>query len=247
MEADFRLARRPAACGASNCYSDFFKTFCEANFLPFNYDSLPEISLVRLGRWYPHDGYGLPVQAEPSRLKPSESADPKSTSLVLHLHGSFCVYTSTFETEGDPGDAIDPLGRAPYIFDPDSISLCFPQYGRVLSDSGYERIERRVVAPVPDKAHDLKQAFVRATYAKALPLVRASGTLVAVGYSFNSYDRASYDPVLQALDESRERTLTVVSPQAGELVDKIGAEYHTLQVKPINKTFKSWAADSFRC
>ncbi len=67
-----------------------------------------------------------------------------------------------------------------------------------------------------------------------------------MGYSFNSHDRASYDPVLQALLESRERRLILVSPNASELRDRIKGEYSHLEVEAIDKTLKNWAADSFR-
>ncbi len=250
MEADFRLACGLASSGASNCYSEFFKTFDGANFLTFNYDSLPEIFLFRLMRWYPHDGYGLPVAAELAPLQADQFAGLKSTCLVLHLHGSFCVYTSEFEIRHNPGDAIawlDRLGRPRYGFDPDSISLCFPPYRRAMSSTGRVPIEERVIAPIPDKAHELKQPFIAEAYRKACSLVRQSGTLVTIGYSFNSYDRPSYQPVLQALDESPGRKLIVVSPKASEPAARISKEYPRLHVVPIERTLKSWAADSFRC
>src|SRR5207245_10889609 len=124
-------------------------------------------------------------------------------SLVLHLHGSFCVYTSEYEIRRNPGDAIAslvPLERPRYGFDPDSISFCFAPYRPSMSSTGRVAIEERVIAPIPDKAQKLNQPFISETYGKACSFVRESGTLVAVGYSFNSYDRSSYQPVLQALD-----------------------------------------------
>ncbi len=250
MEADYALAWGLARSDRSDCFSEFFRAFPDASFLTFNYDSLPEIFLFRLGRWYPHDGYGLPVEAQLSPLKPTEFAALKSTSLVLHLHGSFCVYPCEFEVKPTSGDGIawlNRLERPRYGFDPESIGVCFNPYRCAMPSTGRVPIEERVIAPIPDKAEGLKQPFISETYCRACSLVRESGILVAVGYSFNSYDRPSYQPVLQALDESCERKLIVVSPQAGELVDKIRAEFHALQVKPINKTFKGWAANSFRC
>src|SRR5579871_1366751 len=56
-EADYRIATLIASGAASNCYRRFFDAFAGSNFLTFNYDSLPETFLYRLGRWYPHDGY----------------------------------------------------------------------------------------------------------------------------------------------------------------------------------------------
>jgi hypothetical protein len=93
---------------------------------------------------------------------------------------------------------------------PDSISNVFSPYRRILPDHSYETPDRRVIAPVPNKGPDLQRAFVSEIFSKARSLVRESGTLVAVGYSFNNHDSASYAPILQALDASRERKLIVV-------------------------------------
>ena len=120
----------------------FFETFAGSNFVTFNYDSLPEIFLHRAKRWYPHDGYGVPVEVE--RLLGTTDADNRnSTSLVLHLHGSFCVHTSENEIRRNPRNAIswlEPLATPRYSFDPDSISHCFPSYRQTMSSTGYVRI-----------------------------------------------------------------------------------------------------------
>ncbi|HME00909.1 MAG TPA: hypothetical protein VKM93_26810 [Terriglobia bacterium] len=191
----------------------------------------------------------MPVETDLAALKPIEFAERASTCVVLHLHGSFCVYTSEFDIKRNPGDEMEwlnQLDRPRYSFDPDSITSCFPPYRPATSRTGRVSIEERVIAPIPDKADALKLPFISETYRKACSLVRESGVLVAVGYSFNNHDRPSYEPILHALDKSRERTLIIVSPQARKLADKIGAEYRTLRVRPINKTFKGWAEDSFR-
>ena len=250
MDADSRLAEQLASSGTSNCYREFFERFPEANFITFNYDSLVEIFLFRMGRWYPEDGYGLPVEVELAHLKPTEFTAMRSKSLVLHLHGTFCVYTSEFEIKPDFGDSIpwlNRLERPAYRFDPDEISFCFTPYRGMMSNTGYVRIEERVIAPIPDKASQLNQPFISETYDKACSFVRKSGTLVVIGYSFNRNDAASYDAILRALAQSRERKLILVSPQAIELAAKIRAEYNSLQLKPIDKSFKDWAGDSFRC
>ena len=115
-----------------------------------------------------------------------------------------------------------------------------------MSRTGRVSVEERVIAPVPDKNKGLKANFIRESYAKALPLVRQSGRLVAVGYSFNPYDRISYGRVLDTLAESNDRALFIVSPEAGELAKRISAEYPTLRVQAIGKTFREWAAEAFR-
>lgn len=248
MEADYRLATGLSSSDETNCYRDFFQQFAESNFITFNYDSLPEILLHREKRWYPHDGYGVPVEVEPA-LGVKGTGNQDSTSLVLHLHGSLCVYSVSHEIKRDTGDAISwlrRLGSPRYRFDPDSISHCFPLYGRAMSSTGRIPVEERVIAPVPNKAQHLKEPFISTTYNRACSLVRDSGTLAAIGYSFNRHDSASFGPILQALSESVDRKLVVVSPNASNLVEDISRAYNSLQITPVGKTFKAWAEDSFR-
>jgi hypothetical protein len=244
---DYYIAQRLATAQKSNSYRRFFEHFDRAQFLTFNYDSLPEIFLSQSGRWFPEDGYGVPVQTQLASL-----AEPRigaqSSSLVIHLHGSACVFTIESRIIGNPVGGIAELVHLDeplYAFDPYSISHCFPRYGRVVSVTGHTRPDERVIAPIPDKSQDIRQAFVQKSYSVALPIVRQTGVLVAVGYSFNPYDCISYHRILEALGQSKERTLFVVSPQAGELVKRISKEYPCLRIRPIEKTFKAWAADSF--
>jgi len=248
MEADYRLAQKLASSNTPNSYRKFFEEFSDAEFLTFNYDSLPEIFLAQLRRWCPEDGYGVPVATE-RQFGANLPAGARSASLVLHLHGSLCVYAAEDEIRGTPFERVAELihrGRPLYTFDADSITPCFPGYRRKMSNTGRVGIEERVIAPVPDKNEDLKQAFIRETYAKALSLLRETGTLVAIGYSFNVHDRVSYAPLLEALARSSERTLTIVSPQANEVRDRIAEEYPRLRVEVVQKTVREWAGDSFQ-
>src|SRR5882762_196283 len=244
MGADYYIAERLASSRTSNSYRRFFDHFSDAQFLTFNYDSLPEIFLLQSGRWFPEDGYGVHVQTERASLgKPVTHV--KSSSLVIHLHGSACVFPIESEIKGNPVGGIAAelihLEEPLYAFDPDSITNCFRGYGRVMSITGHRRPDERVIAPIPDKSQDLKQAFIQKSYAVALPLIRKAGVVVAVGYSFNPYDRVSYHRILEALGQSKERTLFIVSPQAGEAAKRISSEYPALRVRPIGKTFGGWA------
>lgn len=240
MDADRDVAEKLASSSQTlDCYREFFRKFAGAQFLSFNYDSLPEIFLTQLGRWHPEDGYGVPVATE-RQSGTSLAADATSASLVLHLHGSLCVFTAEFGILGNR------RGHSLYGFDADSITRFFPGYRRMMSNTGYVRIDERVVAPVPDKSEGLKQDFVRETNLKAAALIREAGTLVTLGYGFNIHDRSSYDPILQALERSHDRTLFIVSLKARTLAPRIAAEYPSLRVKPIGKAFRTWAADSFR-
>ena len=84
MKADYYLAFRLASAEAPNCYKDFFEEFAETHFLTFNYDSLIETFLFRSRNWYPHDGFGLKVDA---RLQPEASDLGNQTSKFNGRHG----------------------------------------------------------------------------------------------------------------------------------------------------------------
>ncbi len=236
-QADHYIGREVASDGNLNCYRNFFETFADSSFVTFNYDSMPETILYRLGRWYPHDGYGVPVVA---RLPPRhEFADKKSTSLVLHLHGSLCVRTS--ETRRD-GGRIFSREVPRYTFDPYSNSASFIPYGR---EAVGDDVESQIIAPVWDKSQGLKRSFINETYTKALGLVRSLDTAVAIGYSFNDHDRASYAPLLRTLGETTNKRLVVVSPDARTIARKVGEDFPYLSIKPQEATFGQWASASF--
>jgi hypothetical protein len=94
MEADYRLGPRllPTGCRPDNSYAAFFARFSSSSFLTFNYDSLVEIFLSHHGRWHPEDGFGVRVRTEFRPLRKPSAPGTKSTSFVLHLHGSLCLH-----------------------------------------------------------------------------------------------------------------------------------------------------------
>lgn len=248
MEADYRIAQKLATSASSNSYREFFKTFSDAQILTFNYDSLPEIFLSQEGRWRPEDGYGVPVRTELAFGMPPVP-DARSSSLVIHLHGSACVFTIESEILGDPTAGVAELvlrEKPLYGFDPDSTSHCFPRYRRLMSRTGYVSVRERVIAPVPDKSEGLKEAFIRQSYENAVRLIQQVGSIINIGYSFNPYDRTSYARLLDALKQTVDRKLVIVSPQAREVAQRLSTEYPELRVHPVGKTFGQWAADSFR-
>lgn len=85
MEADYYLASALAASEESNCYRKLFEVFSGSDFLTFNYDSLSEICLFHMRRWFPDDGYGVPVetQLEELAVKNVLPSDRRSQSMVL--------------------------------------------------------------------------------------------------------------------------------------------------------------------
>jgi hypothetical protein len=111
--------------------------------------------------------------------------------------------------------------------------------------AGPDNVDDRIIAPVPDKSDGLKQVFVRDTYAKALALVRSSGTLVSIGYSFNDHDCLSYERLLQALAESSDRRLVIACPDAHTIAKKLRSRFPLLSIEPVDKTFKEWVVASF--
>jgi hypothetical protein len=242
--ADYRIAKELASGKTANCYQKFFSSFMHCRFLTFNYDSLPETFLFRLGSWHPHDGYGVRVLAPP-RPNTERSVLRSSSALVLHLHGSLCIRTEEYELRRESANAMPMLTErdAPqYAFAPSSIADNFPSCD---SGAGSDDVEDRVIAPIPSKAQELSKPFIRNTYTKADALVRDSDIVVVIGYSFNPHDRASYQPLLQALCSSPGRRLLVVSPDAGTIANAIRPAFPKLSIEAAEATFKQWVDASF--
>src|ERR1017187_668452 len=154
--ADYRIAQELASGKRANCYLEFFTRFMRCNFLTFNYDSLPETFLFRLGCWYPHDGYGVRVLA-PQGPNAEESIQGRSGALVLHLHGSLSIRTDEYEIRRESADAMGMLTKrdAPrYTFAPSSIGGNFPGLD---GSAGSDDVEDRVIAPIPNKARAMKE------------------------------------------------------------------------------------------
>jgi hypothetical protein len=246
MKADYYLV--PALLqNDTNCYATFFRDFEGSSFLTFNYDSLPEAFLFRSGKWYPHDGYGLPVEAELTPYGQDDFEVSPSSSLVLHLHGSLCVYTCEFELVPSKGMSLIQQRKSPkFYFDPHSITSLFTPYGRVGFDAfAYEEIELRVIAPIPDKAGELKKQFVSAMYSKVKELVSDTSTLVSIGYGFNRFDKESYGPLLDALSRNHSATGVIVSPDAPDIRRRLSLEYRGIKWLGFVGTFRRWVDSDY--
>ena len=251
MKADYYLPQEllPSGSRPGNCYARFFERFSGCQFLTFNYDSLPEIFLLRRGDWYPHDGYGVPVQVELGIGADPAILSKQTSRFVLHLHGSLCVYAREWELNVRPGSPTQWLEKRQepvYVFDPDSIGKLFPPYERVQpTPGGYARVEERVIAPVLDKTENLKEVFVRAVQARAAEILRMSGQVVAIGYRFNPLDRVSYKALLYALSEAERPHITLVSPHARESLDRLSSLHSTITWGAFGGGFKDWAKAGF--
>ena len=247
MDADHYVAGSLAQLGGSTCYSELFDRFAGSNYLTFNYDSLLEILLLRRKQWLPDDGFGVPVQTS-VQFGVTLPSDQESASKVLHLHGSLCLNFTEFDMLGNPADDtawLDPSAPTRFIFDPDCLSDDFWPYLRVAPSLHHQPANSRVIAPVPNKGPLLAQRFSEAIYEGARTLTEESGTLISIGYSFNSHDRESYGPILKALIKSQNRRLVIVSPDAAGSAQRIRAQYPGLQIDAVAKTFKEWVVSCF--
>jgi len=254
MEADYRIAPRllpdqGKSPSQINSYGVFFERFNDCCFLTFNYDSLPELFLLRYGVWDPRDGYGVPVQAEPASLMTIEPFRESESTLVLHLHGSLCIYTSSHDLTTEPGSSIRWLVKkkaASYIFDPDSISSLFFPFGRMLPQAtGYVPLEDRVIAPTPDKTDNLRTNFIQAVHCRAKEILASSQRVIVIGYRFNELDRSSYDHLLLAFAESKEPVAVLVSPDAEILRTHLSGRYPRIQWVAQPRSFEQWVQAGF--
>jgi hypothetical protein len=230
MKADYDLLERLLShSGAKrNCYSKFFERFAGSHFLTFNYDSLPELFLLHQNQWNPQDGYGVTVACEIYPHRKSHENRP-STSLVLHLHGSFCLYTSGYTLEEVPGENVALLRQREQLqfrFDPDKIGTLFFPFKRVPPDHAWDLPESRVIAPVPDKTEGIKKEFVSEVYRRADELLRsATLPVVAIGYSFAS--------------------VLLISPDAVRMGEMLSLEFPRVNFESLEHTFKSWVEAGF--
>lgn len=251
MKADYYIANKlllDKQC-SKNCYSKFFNDFQQSSFLTFNYDSLPETFLLRLGSWFPHDGYGVPVEIgfnwsigiDENKIK--EHLAKNSKSFVLHLHGSLCIYIKDFEIENN---LIKIKDNPIFKFNPNSIGNNYHPYEGAQLDPSYSpNIEERVIAPIPDKSNDLKNDFIKQMYAKARELLTNTNKIVVIGYNFSINDKSSYYPLLEHVSKKRNGKILIVSPSASEIKNRLKNEYLSIEWLSVDATFKEWVDSDY--
>jgi hypothetical protein len=251
MRADYKIG--PELCrrvgDAGNPYVTFLRKFASASFLSFNYDVLLELLLFRLGAWRPDDGFGVRIRAQlkptggGASCSPVDGLPDRSSSSVLHLHGSYSIYPGEFDYVQKSAGAtnrIDIQAREePYfVFD----HYLFPPFAGATPGLDYVPVQARVIAPIPDKAEGLKAAFVQKVYEKAVDLLQRSKRVAALGYRFNERDAESYRPLLEAIAGG---SILVVSPDADESVRRLILEYPNIAWTPLARRFAEWAALGF--
>jgi hypothetical protein len=231
-----------------NCYLRFLNSFPESHFVTFNYDSLVEILLFHLRRWCPRDGYGVEVNVE-YEYQPSDYVEKPSSQLVLHLHGSLCIFTERARTTRTKADAMDMLElreHPVFHFAPEEITFRFPPFNSVWPRlSGYEFLHERVIAPVPNKAEGLNKAFIQDVYTRAKELLSSSERLIAIGYRFNENDEESYGPLLETFRLNKHACGIIVSPEASKITGRLTSNYRDIRWIPKRLTFQEWAYQNF--
>jgi len=259
MGADHWLI--PTLLESLGCYNRFFEKFKDHQFLTFNYDSLVECFLMKLGYWNPEEGYGVPVKVgTPAWRKTKEAAGEycnnfNGLSKVLHLHGTFCVYASDCEITKNSNNSSYGLiqdSEPRFIFNPGCIGKLFGNYKGCPLTQGFEQenplssiyASRRIVAPIPDKTDGLKKLFVEKMYKSATKLIKESGKLIVIGYSFNPLDIGSYKPIIRALAGAENPTMLLVSPDADKACSIINRYMQNPKINliPVNKPFKDWVS-----
>ncbi len=228
----------------ANAYRLFLDRFPDASFLTFNYDSLLEILLLKLARWRPEDGFGVPVQAEIRVLRKPLDLPETSQNQILHLHGTFTVYASDFKLVHQAGTSWLTDRIPKFIFDADSIANLFWPFERIPPTIGYDPIERRVIAPVPEKATQEASTFIDLVNTEAQSLISKCERLVVIGYSFNALDGSSYRPILDVLDKQGSEVV-LISPEANGVCQKLRDEFREVQFRPCELGFAAWVRQDF--
>ncbi|TSA50658.1 MAG: hypothetical protein D4R48_01010 [Nitrosomonadales bacterium] len=246
MECDYLLASELQQ--RENCYLDFLKKFSGSSFLTFNYDSLVEILLHGLERWFPADGFGVPVKVNYAWFKKDWVA-PSSKQLVVHLHGTLYVSTQETNVVRYPGntDAMVELLDCPlFHFDPDSMQHRFPNFAQSSGFGDDDLPHERVIAPIPDKASGRTQEFIKLVNQRAEQLIAKTELVIAIGYGFNEHDRSSYDRLIRTLNHVANPKMVVIAPDSQDICQRLRKNYTEVVWIPVTKTFREWVDDGFK-
>ncbi|GJL57258.1 MAG: hypothetical protein NPIRA03_01150 [Nitrospirales bacterium] len=243
QSADHCPGRRAADDPSSNLYQ-FLTDLPAETYLTFNYDGLVEQGLMRLGRWAPTDGFGVPaVTAYPSAIG---RLSERSSAVVVHLHGSLYLYPREFDVSSPDSFGTEWLtikDKVAFVFDPDTNVDLFLPFTKGEQGLLYSRPDRRFIAPVPNKASGLAGAYVRAAYDAALKRLHDVEHLVAIGYRFGLTDRQSYDALLRVIAGVGGK-LTVVAPDAAVTAAQLSFDYEC-GIVPIPQTFDQWVSAGY--
>ena len=227
-------------------YQHLLTAFPDSNFVSFNYDGLLDIMLLHRNEWRPDDGFGVPVGVEHHPNLDAHGIPRQSHRVVAHLHGSLYVYTQdyTFSAPDRGGTRwMERLADPLFLFDPNASGHRFSPFLRAHSSFVYEDVYERIIAPIPDKATALSAQFVQRSFARALQLVDAANSAVAVGYRFAPLDIDSYSPIVNRL-VAQDKPLAVVAPDANATVARLTSTF-AIRATPVPCTFAQWATNGF--
>ncbi len=245
MDADHYIGGR---LKGNNIYQRFLRYCGPTTLLSFNYDAFLEIQLFKQDLWYPQDGFGVSAYIEVP-LNIEYSSKTKSTSKVLHLHGTYLLYSVDFEiSEPDMHNIgrVNPAAKPKYIFDPERLVHDFPPYVSPPVSYGYKQLQNRIIAPLPDKSTGLTEPYIQECYSKAIEEVRQSDYLVAIGYSFAKSDEKSYGPLLGTFRNRRgsDGKIVIIDPQAENIAIRLREEFPG-RYQPIPLSFANWVEHNF--
>lgn len=200
---------------------------------------------MHLGTWVPIDGFGVPaeVTAYPSA---AGRLSERSSATVVHLHGSLYLYPREFDVsppDGSGTEWLTPKDKPEFVFDPDANRDLFLPFAKGTQDLRHSRPGERFIAPVPNKAKGLAEAYVTAAYDAALKRLRGVDHVVAIGYRFGKTDRQSYDPLLRVVASTGAK-LTVIAPDAVAIAGHLSADYK-VGIGPIPQTFDQWVSAGY--
>jgi hypothetical protein len=232
-------------------YSRFFDSFPESNYISFNYDSIIEFHLLSRRLWNPAEGFGVRAETTPSDVVLLGNGTDSATSrIVVHLHGSLCLYPIESYIHADPSGSLPMLSLREYprfVFDPESLASDFTLYQIPELEHGYMQPVSRFIPPIPQKADSLEQSYYRILLHRSLELVDDAPGMTTIGYSFSPSDSDSYQDMLLWLFKGR-KTLTIVGPDAEDISSRLCLEFKSYNpiVRSIPLTFSEWAANGFQ-
>jgi hypothetical protein len=240
-------------------YSRFAKDLIDrhAVIVTFNYDLLIEFLLRSTGSWGMHDGYGIEIplidEALPPQLRRQNTSQSNSSKpslcTLLKLHGSINWGVPISGNRSISAEEVwQRVAAASTIYRlPDD-----GKYG-LLNFQTFEHPETQlpiafrplVVPPVLDKSAWLKGSSLHALWGEAEKAVQTSEEITFIGYSLPPTDFLAEFMFRQGYRSAPNKQITVVAPDANQLVTNRLRSVFGGSIQAVSKSFKDWAADKY--
>jgi hypothetical protein len=225
--------------------------------ITFNYDLLIEFLLRSTGSWGMHDGYGIDIppidEAMPPQLRRTDSPPPESTTpsscLLLKLHGSINWGVPIHAKRSVSAERVQRL------------VLAAPKFYRIPNDGKYGNLNFQtlkhpeipgafgfrpvIVPPVLDKSPWLNNINIRSIWNQAAGAVRKSEEITFIGYSLPPTDFLAEFMPREGNGGASTKRITVVSPDAKELVEGRFASVFGTSIEATPERFIKWAEDRY--